>query len=268
MPNPMHILFLGDIVGTPGRTALAQHLPTLRQQHGFTAVVANAENAAAGRGLTPETAAEVFAAGVDVITLGDHTFDQRGIEDLLATHPRIIRPANYPTGTVGRGFTIFTMPTGQRLGVLNLQGRAFMRQLIDCPFQFTQRFQAEHQLGRDYDALLVDFHAETTSEKAVMAHMWDGHASLVVGTHTHIPTADTRIQPAGTAFQTDAGMCGDYHSSLGMSFESITPSMLSPAKSKFTPSGGPATLCGVMVQVAPTGLAQTVKRLAIGPHAG
>lgn len=260
----MKILFLGDVAAKPGLEAVQAYVPDLRKKYGLDCVVANGENVAAGRGITAETAAALFAAGVDVITLGDHTFDQKGVEELLASHPRVIRPANYPAGTVGRGFTTFTTAAGKKVGVLNLQGRVFMRQQIDCPFQFISRWKAEHALGSDYDALVVDFHAEATSEKALAAHLLDGAATLVVGTHTHIPTADTRVQPGGTAFQTDAGMCGDYASSLGMTFESVLPSVVGVGKMRFTPASGPGTLCGVMVEVGQNGLALGVERVRMG----
>ena len=211
----MKILFLGDVVAGPGRAALMQHLPALRKHHGCDVVIVNGENAAAGKGITPETAQEILNAGADVITLGDHTFDQKGVEELLAGHPRIVRPANYPQGTIGRGHTVFTTADGQRVAVVNLIGRVFMRGSLDCPFQVSKTLMEMYRLGETCDALIVDMHAEATSEKVCMGHWWDGKASLVVGTHTHIPTNDARIQPKGTAYLTDAGMCGDYQSSLG-----------------------------------------------------
>ena len=259
----MKLLFLGDVVAQPGRTAVAAHLPSLKARFGLRAVVANGENAAPnGRGIQPEGVQELLNAGVDVLTLGDHTFDQKGIEQTLAEQPKLLRPANYPAGTVGRGFGVFTVG-GIRLGVINLQGRVFMRDQIDCPFQWSKRHQQEHQLGRDYDALIVDMHCEATAEKAAMAHVWDGHASLVVGTHTHIPTADTRIQPGGTALQTDAGMCGDYASSLGMSLSSVLPGYFTRGRHAFQTAPGPASLSGVVVTVAPNGLATHVERVMV-----
>jgi metallophosphoesterase (TIGR00282 family) len=263
--TPMNILFLGDVVATPGRAALAQHLPKLRTELALDCVVVNGENAANGHGITADVAQEIFNSGADVITLGDHTFDQRGVEDLLATHPRIIRPANFGQGTVGRGHTVFTTPEGQRVAVINLQGRVFMRgNALDCPFLASKALMETYVLGETCDALILDIHAEATAEKAALAHLWDGKASLVVGTHTHIPTADTRIQPKGTAFQTDAGMCGDYNSSLGMSFSSVLPGYYSAGRHKFSPAEGPATLCGVLVQTSGNGLATAVKRITAG----
>lgn len=260
----MKILFLGDIVGIPGRTALKTHLPRLREQLGLTAVIANGENAANNnKGLTGADAQEILNAGVDVITLGDHTFDQKGFEDFLASNPRTIRPANYPSGTPGRGHVLIERG-GKRIAVINLQGRVFMRQLIDCPFRASAEFQKEYRLGDNVDAIIVDIHAEATSEKCNMAYVWDSKATLVVGTHTHIPTSDTRIQPLGTAFQCDAGMCGDYNSSLGVQTASALPSFTTATRYKFEAATGEATLSGVLVTVGENGLATAVQPLRHG----
>jgi metallophosphoesterase (TIGR00282 family) len=264
MSESFKILFLGDIVSTPGREALKKHLPTLKEKHGLTAVIANSENAANnGKGLTGPDAQEIFSAGVDLITMGDHTFDQKGFEDVLATNPRIIRPANYPPGTVGRGHVLATIG-GKRIGVIQLQGRVFMKQLIDCPFRASTELQKDYRIGDNIDALIVDIHAEATSEKCNIGHVWDGKASLVVGTHTHIPTSDTRIQPKGTAYQTDAGMCGDYNGSIGMTAESTLPSFTTATRFKFEVAKGEATLSGVIVTVGAGGLATAVQPLRIG----
>jgi metallophosphoesterase (TIGR00282 family) len=261
----MNILFLGDVFGTPGRAALAKYLPQLVEKHNVDCVIVNGENShATGRGITLETANDIFKAGADVITLGDHTFDQKGIEELLANKEKIVRPANYPVGTAGRGFTIHTARNGKRVGVLNLQGRVFMKILADSPYEYLKNFMATHGLGKDYDYLVVDIHAEATAEKVVLGHVLDGHATLVVGTHTHIPTADTRIQPKGTAYQSDAGMCGVYESSIGVSFESIIPANLTVGRHPFKPAEGEATVCGVLVQANAQGLAQSVKPIRIG----
>jgi metallophosphoesterase (TIGR00282 family) len=262
-----NIVFLGDIVGTPGRAALKKHLPELRRQLEASCVVVNGENAASGRGITAEAAAEIFAAGADVITLGDHTFDQKGIEELLAGNPRIIRPANFPSGTVGRGSCTFTTAEGKTVAIINLMGRVFMRGSLDCPFQAVKHLLEQYKLGEGADAILIDIHAEATSEKVCLGHYVDGKATLVVGTHTHIPTSDAHIQPAGTAYMTDAGMCGDYNSSLGMSFPSVLPNFLSAGRNKFIPAEGEATLSGVVVSVAENGLASAVKAVKVGPHA-
>jgi metallophosphoesterase (TIGR00282 family) len=260
----MKILFLGDIAANPGRLAVKTRVPQLRQSMGLDAVVANAENAAHGHGITAEIAQELFACGVDVITLGDHAFDQRGSEDIISNHPRIVRPANYPTGTLGRGHTLVTLPNGQRLGVIQLQGRVFTKNQIDCPFQLSKTLQDQYILGKTCDALVLDLHAEATAEKYLLGHVWDGKASLVVGTHTHIPTADHHIMPGGTGFQCDAGMCGDYNSSLGMSFASVLPSMTRVGRYRFEPAGGPGTLCGVVVETGANGLATSIHPVRAG----
>lgn len=260
----MNILFLGDIVGAPGREALAKHLPRLREEHTLTAVIANGENAAHnGRGLTEADAQAILNAGVDIITLGDHTFDQKNTDVLLANNPKIIRPANYPAGTVGRGSITATIG-GKRITVINLMGRVFMKPLVDCPFQLSKQLMKDHILGQTCDALIVDIHAEATSEKAVMAHFWDSKASLVVGTHTHAPTNDCHIRPGGTAFQSDAGMCGDYNSSLGVTFASVLPTFIAAGPSKFEHAKGEASLCGTLLTVGANGLATAVQPLKVG----
>lgn len=261
----MKVLFLGDVVAGPGRAALKKHLPELKASLGLSCVVVNGENSAPNaRGITAETAAEIFAAGADVITLGDHTFDQKGVEETLAANPKIIRPANYPAGTIGRGSTTFVTREGKKVTVINLQGRVFINQQTDCPFQLSKKLMEEHKLGETTDAIIIDMHAEATSEKCMMGHIWDGKASLVVGTHTHIPTADTRIQPGGTAYQTDAGMCGDYQSSLGMSYQSVMPGYFTRGRHAFQPATGEATLSGVLVELNENGLATKVSPFKVG----
>lgn len=261
----MNILFLGDIVSHPGREALKKHLPRLREELQLEAVIANAENAAAnGRGLTLADAQEILTSGVDIITLGDHTFDQKGTEEWLATQPRIIRPANYPSGTVGRGATTITTASGKRITAVNLMGRVFMKPLVDCPFATARKLWEDHKLGETCDALIVDMHAEATSEKCIMGHYWDGKASLVVGTHTHIPTNDCLIHPNGTAFHTDAGMCGDYLSSIGVTYASAMPGFTTGRPTRFEQAKGEATLCGTLLKVDAQGRATSVQPLKVG----
>ncbi len=265
----MNILFIGDIVAAPGRAAVAKHIPLLREKYKLDCVIANGENAHHGKGISAETANEIFAAGVDVITLGDHTFDQKGVETLLAGNPRVIRPANYPAGTVGRGHTVFTTQTGKRIGVVNMQGRVFMRHSqVDCPFGKAKVLLEELRLGDTVDALVFDFHAEATSEKCVFGHYLDGKATLVVGTHTHIPTDDARLLPGGTGDMSDAGMCGVYDSSLGMSYESVMPNFLSVGRYKFEPATGEATVRGIVVRVNAKGLAESVEVVSVGGALG
>lgn len=263
------ILFLGDIAARPGRTAVQEHLPALREKLGLTAVIANGENAAAGFGLNHNIAQELLASGIDVITLGDHTFDQKDAEMILTQENRVIRPINYPHGTAGRGFAVYEIKTKDgkilRLGVFNVMGRVFMKDQLDCPFQASRTHMKMHTLGEHYDALVVDAHTEATSEIAALGHIWDGHASLVVGTHTHIPTADTRVQPLGTAFQSDAGMCGCYDSSLGMDYAAVIKRFERGGKFQMQPASGPGTLSGVLIEVdETTGLATKAEPLRVG----
>lgn len=264
----MNILFIGDIVAAPGRAAVAKHIPALREKYKLECVIANGENAHHGRGISAETASEIFAAGVDVMTLGDHTFDQKGVEALLASNPKIIRPANYPAGTVGRGHTIFTTQSGKRIGVVNMQGRVFMRHHLECPFAKTKALLEELRLGETVDALVMDFHAEATSEKCTIGNFVDGKMTLVVGTHTHIPTDDARVLPGGTGYMSDAGMCGVYDSSLGMSYESVMPNFLTVGRQKFEPAVGEATVRGIVVTVKPNGLAERVEVVSVGGALG
>ena len=262
------ILFLGDIAARPGRHAVRDYLPKLREKLDITAVIANGENAAGGFGLSHAVAQEIFGYGVDIITLGDHTFDQKDVDILLTQEKRVIRPVNYPHGTVGRGFCVHEV-NGKKIAAFNVMGRVFMHHVnVDCPFVASSNHMALHKLGEHYDALIVDAHTEATSEIAALGHLWDGQASLVVGTHTHIPTSDTRIQPKGTAFQSDAGMCGDYNSSLGMDFDAVMKRFQRAGRFPMQPASGPGTLSGVLVEIEEEGerkgLAKSVRPIRIG----
>ncbi|PIZ31763.1 MAG: TIGR00282 family metallophosphoesterase [Alphaproteobacteria bacterium CG_4_10_14_0_8_um_filter_53_9] len=259
----MKILFLGDVFAAPGRAALKKYLPLLKAEHQPDVVIVNGENSAHGRGISDETAAAIFAAGADIITLGDHTFDQKGSDALLANNPKIIRPANFAAGTPGRGHTVFTTASGKKIMVMQLLGRVFMKtaSVTDCPFRTFNALTEDMKLGKDVDAIFVDFHAEATSEKACFFGHADGKASAVVGTHTHIPTNDARIFPKGTAVQTDAGMCGDYESSIGLSLESVVPSYLSAGRHYFQPATGNATLGGVLIETDDKGKAIKIQSL-------
>src|ERR1700712_1252825 len=210
----MNILFLGDIIGKPGRDALAEHLPGLRHSLKLDLVIVNGENAAGGFGLTRAIAEEFFGMGIDVISTGNHWADQKEILTYIDKEDRILRPQNYPRGTPGRGANLYQTPNGGVL-VINVMGRVFM-DALDDPFAGVERELSACHLGEGADAIVVDFHAEATSEKMAMGHFCDGRASLVVGTHQHIPTADAQIFPGGTAFQADARACGDYDSVIGM----------------------------------------------------
>ena len=260
----MNLLFIGDIVGKPGRDVVTSHLPRLRQSLKLDAVIANGENAAGGFGLTRAVADELFGVGVDVISTGNHWADQREIFAMVETDDRIIRPVNYPKGTPGKGATLVTLPGGGTLLVVNVMGRVFM-DALDDPFAAVARELEACPLGEAADAIVIDIHAEATSEKMAMGHFCDGRASLVVGTHTHAPTADAQIFPGGTAFQSDAGACADYDSVIGMDkAEPLRRFTTKLPGSRYSPATGPATLCGVFVQTDGHGLATRIEPVRVG----
>src|ERR1700709_2721503 len=259
----MNILFLGDIIGKPGRDALAEHLPGLRRSLKLDLVIVNGENAAGGFGLTRAIAEEFFGIGVDVISTGNHWADQKAIFTYIDTEDRILRPANYPHGTPGRGANLYQTPAGSVL-VVNAMGRVFM-DALDDPFAAVERELNACPLGEGADAIVVDIHAEATSEKMAMGHFCDGRASLVVGTHQHIPTADAQILPGGTGYQTDAGACADYDSVIGMDkFEPLQRFTKKMPTGRFSPATGPATLCGVFVETNAKGLAARIEPVRVG----
>ncbi|MGJ8560511.1 MAG: TIGR00282 family metallophosphoesterase [Litorimonas sp.] len=259
----MKLAFFGDVVGRSGRNAVSDHLPRLRKQLGLDAVIINAENAAGGFGITAGTAEHLFAAGADVLTLGNHSFDQPQGIGLIERDGRILRPANYPSGTPGRGANLYDV-NGYQMLVVSLHGRVFMDSLDD-PFQAAERELAAAPLGEVADVVVVDFHAEATSEKNAMGYFCDSRASLVIGTHQHVPTADTRILPQGTAYQTDAGMCGDYNSIIGMEIDEPMRRFTTRMRSgRFEPATGPGTLCGIFVEVNSKGLAVRAEPIRIG----
>jgi len=259
----MNLLFLGDIVGKPGRDVVHAELARLKQSLKLDFVIANGENAAGGFGLTRAIAEEFFAIGIDVISTGNHWADQKEILTYIDSEDRILRPANYPKGTPGRGANLYQTPQGNVL-VINVMGRVFM-DALDDPFAAVERELSACGLGEGADAIVVDIHAEATSEKMTMGHFCDGRASLVVGSHSHVPTADAQILPGGTAFQTDAGACADYDSVIGMEkTEPVQRFVRKLATQRFTPATGPATLCGVFVQVASSGLAKRIEPVRLG----
>jgi metallophosphoesterase (TIGR00282 family) len=259
----MKILFLGDIIGKPGREAVAAHLPGLRAGLGLDLVIANGENAAHGFGLTRPIAEEFFAMGIDVISSGNHWADQKEILTYIDQEDRILRPRNYPKGTPGRGANLYQTPSGSVL-VINVMGRVFM-DALDDPFAAVEAELAACPLGEAADAIVVDMHAEATSEKMAMGHFCDGRASLVVGTHQHVPTADAQILPGGTAYQTDAGACADYDSVIGMDKnEPLQRFLRKISGARFTPATGPATLCGVLVETGANGLAERIEPVRLG----
>jgi 2',3'-cyclic-nucleotide 2'-phosphodiesterase len=261
----MRILFLGDIVGRTGREAVAAALPLLREELAVDLAVVNAENASHGFGLAPEMARALFAAGADVLTLGNHAWDRREIVGFIGDEPRLIRPLNLPPGTPGAGSVAVTLADGRKALVLNAMGRLFM-DLSDCPFRGTERLLAQHRLGATVAAILIDFHAEATSEKMAFGHSFDGQVSLVAGTHTHCPAADHQILPGGTGFISDVGMCGDYDSVIGMQKGPATTRFWSRVGGeRLSPAEGDATICGVFVETDDaTGLARRIEPLRRG----
>jgi len=262
----MRLLFLGDIVGRPGRTAVCNALPALITRYTIDFVVINGENAAGGFGITEAILNDVIDAGADCVTLGNHSFDQKDTLVFIERHDRLIRPLNYPKGTPGKGSTLLKAKNGADVLVINAMGLVFMPDL-NCPFRAIDAELTACALKRGADVILVDFHAEATSEKQAMGLFLDGRASVVVGTHTHTPTADARILPAGTAYMTDAGMCGDYNSVLGMdSDEPINRFLTKIPRSRYEPATGPGTLSGLLVDIEDaTGLATRVQPLRQGP---
>jgi len=261
----MRLLFFGDLIGRSARDAVAAHLPGLRDKLKADFVVANGENAAGGFGITGAICNELFDSGIDVITLGNHAWDQREALVHIEREPRLLRPANYPAGTPGKGAGLYETASGQRVLVINALGRVFMDSLDD-PFACVEKELNACELGLVADAILVDFHGEATSEKMAMGHFCDGRASLVVGTHSHVPTADAQIFPGGTGYQTDAGMCGDYNSVIGMEKDEPLNRFLSKIPSgRFQPAMGEATLCGVFVETdAKSGLAVRIEPVRYG----
>jgi metallophosphoesterase (TIGR00282 family) len=263
----MRFAFFGDVIGRSGRDGLAEHLPGLRRRLGLDFVIVNAENAAAGFGITENTARELFEAGADCLTLGNHAWDQKEALTYIVREPRLIRPLNYPimADAPGRGAQLFETEAGRRVLVVNLLGRVHMDSLDD-PFAAVDRELEACPLGLAADAVVVDMHAEATSEKMAMGHFCDGRASLVVGTHTHVPTADAQILPGGTAYQTDAGGCCDYDSVIGNDKEEPLRRFTTRISSgRYKPASGPATVCGVFVETDPaTGLARRLEPIRVG----
>ncbi len=244
----MKLLFCGDIVGRSGRRAIEAHLPGLRDSLALDFVVANGENAAAGFGITKKICGQLHDAGVDVITTGNHVFDQREIIPHLNNDLRIIRPINYPPGTPGKGATVVRSAGGKEVLVIQVMCRLFM-DALDDPFRSIEEAMASHRLGESVDAIIVDVHGEATSEKSAMGHVLDGRVSLVVGSHSHIPTADGHILEDGTAYQTDAGMCGDYNSVIGMEKEEAIARFVTKMRlERLTPAMGEGTLSAVFVE--------------------
>jgi 2',3'-cyclic-nucleotide 2'-phosphodiesterase len=262
----MKILFLGDVVGRAGRRAIAENLSRLRKELALDFVIVNGENATAGMGLSAAHARLILEAGADCITLGDHAFDQKDMLQAIEAEPRILRPLNFAKTAPGKGARLFTATNGRKVLVVQALGQVFMKRPFADPFSAVDAVLKAHPLGKLASAILLDFHAEATSEKMAMGHWCDGRASLVVGTHTHVPTADAQILPRGTAYQTDAGMCGDYDSVIGMDkAEPMRRFITGMNKERFTPAGGEATLCGTYVKTDDaTGKAIEVQMVRLG----
>ncbi|HVI32147.1 TIGR00282 family metallophosphoesterase [Phenylobacterium sp.] len=263
----MKFAFFGDVVGRSGREGLAEHLPGLRRRLDLEFVIVNGENAAAGFGITESTARELFDAGADALTLGNHSWDQKEALTYIVREPRLIRPLNYPklADAPGRGAQLFETHSGKRILVVNLLGRVFM-DALDDPFAAVDAELEACPLGMAADAVVVDIHAEATSEKMAMGHFCDGRASLVVGTHSHVPTADAQLLPGGTAYQTDAGACADYDSVIGnQKEEPLRRFTTRISGGRYKPAEGPATVCGVYVETDDrTGLARRIEPIRIG----
>jgi len=255
------VLFIGDIFGEPGRRALARAVPRLVAQRQIDIVIGNGENAAGGFGITPELAEELFDLGLAVITTGNHAWDKKEILDYFPREPRLLRPANYPDGVPGYGSVVVESASGEQLGVLQLMGRAYMPTL-DCPFQVAKKEMAA--LKKRTAAVIVDMHAEATSEKMAMGHYLDGEAVAVVGTHTHVQTADDQILPKGTAYVTDIGMTGPLHSVIGVKKELAIEKFLTGMPRRFEVAAGPSVFCAVLLELdARLGKALTIERIRI-----
>ncbi|CAA7627665.1 conserved hypothetical protein [Candidatus Terasakiella magnetica] len=263
----MRVLFMGDVIGRAGRDAVVERMPEIRSRLTPDFVILNGENAAHGFGITPKICEDFFAAGIDVVTLGNHTWDQREIIPFLDSQPRVLRPLNYPAGTPGRGVGVYPASRGRKVMVVQVMGRLFMDPLDD-PFAALERELAKVRLGAGggMDAIILDVHAEASSEKMALGHVADGRVSLVVGSHSHIPTADAQILPGGTAYQTDAGMCGDYDSVIGMKKEAAIHKFVRKIPGdRLSPAEGTGTVCGVLVETDDrSGLAQRVAPLRLG----
>jgi len=261
----MRILYIGDIVGRAGRDLVCRQIPPLRQDLGVDFVIVNGENAAHGFGITEKICQALFAAGADVIVTGNHVWDQREIIDFIDSEPRLLRPLNYPAGTPGRGVDVYELPDRRRVAVAQVQGRLFMHAIED-PFRALGAVVDECRLGAQAHAIFVDFHAEATSEKMALGHFLDGRVSAVVGSHTHVPTADAQILPGGTGYLTDVGMCGDYDSVIGMEKRTATARLTQVLPTdRLEPAHGEATLCAVLVETDDaSGLAVGIEPLRLG----
>ena len=261
----MKILFLGDVVGKSGCESIIRNLPEQIKIHKIDFVITNGENAAdQGVGITEEITKKLFSSGVDVITTGNHVWDQIETLEHIKRENKLLRPINLFKTPPGKGYETFISKNNFKIGVLNLMGNVFMKKCDDA-FEASKKFLENYNLKKDYDFLIVDFHGEITSEKMAIGHFFDGKATLVIGTHTHIPTNDARVLQGGTAYQTDAGMCGDYDSVIGMNKDNSINRFLKKKSTKHFPATGEASLCGVIVECdVETGLAKNIKNFIYG----
>src|SRR5881628_3111389 len=264
----LKVLFLGDIVGEPGRNAVIARLPDLKEQHGLDFIVVNGENAAGGRGITGKITIDLLRAGVSVVTTGDHVWDQKDILSFIDTEPRLLRPVNYPPGAPGSGSIVLETAKG-KAGVINVQCRTCMQPILENPFRVIEETVAK--MRAETPNIIVDVHGETTSEKIAMGRFLDGKVSAVIGTHTHVQTADEQILPGGTAFMCDAGMCGPVNSILGRAIDPIMNRFISNLPASFPVAGGEVRLRGVLIKIdETTGRAVRIIRVdesAPGKHA-
>ena len=255
----MNILFIGDIVGSPGREAVKKLLPELKKEYNLDFIIANAENAAGGSGITPKVAQELFDAGIAVLTSGDHVWKKREIFEIIQQEERILRPLNFPTGAPGRGWGVFKTSGNLNIGVMNVQGRVFM-QALECPFRTTR--EAQEKLSQNTKIIIVDIHAEATSEKVALGWYLDGAVSAVLGTHTHIQTADERILPAGTAYITDVGMTGAIDSVIGRKIEDVLERFVTCVPTRLEVAKENVQLQGVVLDIdEQTGKARSIVRI-------
>ena len=258
----MNILCIGDVVGRVGRNLLNEQLPAIKEEFSVDFTIVNAENAAGGSGITPKIAAQMCRFGCDVLTMGDHVWDRPDLSEYLQEKENILRPANFPEETPGRGWGVYKTAKGAKIGVINLLGRVFMRYNVDCPFRFLERITA--QIKKETNIIFVDFHAEATSEKVALGFFIDGQVSSVFGTHTHIQTADEKILPKGTAYITDLGMTGPYDSVIGQNKEKIIKRFLTSIPIRFEVAKEDPWINGILVEVnEDNGLAQNIRRLSI-----
>ena len=257
----MKILFIGDIVGKPAREKVKESITLLKSKYNPDTIIANGENATGGYGISKKDANDLLSSGVDVLTLGNHAWDQRDMLSYIEDCPRIVRALNYPSGVPGKGFFIKELPNGKNIVVVQVMLRLFMGMSLDDPFTVIKNFLKSEKLGSTCDAILIDVHGEATSEKNAFAHFIDGSVSAVLGTHTHIPTSDNVILPGGTAYQTDVGMTGDYNSVIGMDIENPIHSFTKGyrAEGRFTPAKGQVTICGALIETDDmSGLAKSI----------